>query len=102
MNFAQMLSMDVKPLPAHPREKNNKWRDPTVMHEARHSKAVAKYRNAIGKEWLKTVEIAERLGMGRMSIFKQLVRYTELGILERQPVGGKYNHHRGWEWRVTK
>jgi len=102
MNFAQMLSMDVKPLPdtRAPKEKNKKWRDPTVMHEARHSKAVEKYCNAIGSEWRKTVEIADRLGMHRMSIFKQLVRYVELGILERRPVSEEYNHHTGWEWRV--
>ncbi len=102
MNFAAMLAMDVKPLPVHPREKNSQWRDPTPMHEARHSKAVAKYCNAIGSEWRKTVEIADRLGMHRMSIFKQLVRYLQLGILERRPLGGKpYNHHTGWEWRVS-
>lgn len=101
MNFAQMLSMDVKPLPAHPREKKS-WRDPTVMHIARHTNAVEKYRKAVGPEWSKTVEIAERLGMARMSIFKQLVRYTALGILERRPVSDTYNHHTGWEWRVSK
>jgi hypothetical protein len=102
MRFAQMLSMDVKPLPMHPREKNNKWRDPTAMHVARHTNAVEKYRKAVGPEWSKTVEIAERLGMARMSIFKQLVRYTALGILERRPVSDTYNHHTGWEWRVAK
>jgi hypothetical protein len=101
MRFAQMLAMDVKPRAAMPSEKKS-WRDPTVMHIARHTNAVEKYRRAIGSEWLKTVEIAERLGMSRMSIFKQLVRYTALGILERRPVSDTYNHHTGWEWRVAK
>ncbi len=80
MNFAEMLAMDVKPLPdtRAPRETNKKWRDPTVMHEARHRNGVKKYCTAIGNEWLKTVEIAERLGMGRMSIYKQLVRYYNM------------------------
>ena len=102
MNFAAMLAMDVKPLPdtRTPKEKNRQWRDPTVMHEARHNNAVKKYCEAIGHEWSKTVDIAERLGMARVSIFKQLVRYANLGILERKPVDDPYNHHTGWEWRV--
>jgi hypothetical protein len=101
MNFAQMLSMDVKPLPdtMEPREKKE-WRDPTVMHEARRSASVKKYCKAIGSEWTKTVVVAERLGMCRMSIFKQLVRYRELGFIERRAVSEPYNHHTGWEWRV--
>ena len=101
MTFAQMLTMDVKPLPdtRAPKEKKQ-WRDPTVMHEARHSNAVEKYCKAIGYEWVKTVDIAERLGMERMSIFKQLVKYHELGILERKPVDEPYNHHTGWYWRI--
>ena len=102
MNFAQMLAMDVQPIPdtRAPRVKKS-WRDPTVMHEARHSHAVAKYCKAIGTEWSTTAAIADRLGMERMSIFKQLVRYADIEILERRPLGGKpYNHHTGWEWRV--
>lgn len=100
MNFAQMLAMDVKPRVAMPSEKKS-WRDPTAMHIARHTNAVEKYRMAIGTEWSKTIEIAVRLGMSRMSIFKQLVRYTDIGILDRRPLDGKpYNHHTGWEWRV--
>jgi predicted Rossmann fold nucleotide-binding protein DprA/Smf involved in DNA uptake len=102
MNFAQMLAMDVKPLPdtRAPRETNKLWRDPTVMHEARHRNGVKKYCAAIGHEWLKTVEVAERLNMARMSIYKQLVKYVALGILEQRPVDKPYNHHTGWEWRV--
>lgn len=104
MNFARMLMMDVKPLPdtREPKKgKRNAWRDPSHMHKARHRDSVEKYKEAIGYEWTTTVAIAERLGMARMSIFKQLVRYAELGILERRPLGGDpYNHHYGWEWRV--
>ena len=103
MNFAQMLAMDVKPLPdtRAPRETNKLWRDATVMHVARHTTAVAKYRDAVGPHWVTTAMVALRLGMERMSIFKQLVKYHELGILERRPLGGEtYNHHTGWEWRM--
>ena len=101
MNFAQMLTMDVKPLPdtRAPKEKKQ-WRDPTVMHEARHSNAVEKYCKAIGEEWVKTTDIADRLGMERTSIFTRLTEYHKKGILDRRPLGGKpYNHHTGWEWR---
>jgi hypothetical protein len=101
MKFAQMLAIDVKPLPSLPSEKRN-WRDPTVMHEARHTTAVAKYSKAVGPNWSRTADIADRLGMERMSIFKQLVRYAEIGILERRPVSKPYNHHTGWEWRTVK
>jgi len=95
MNFAQMLAMDVKPLPDCPAKATE------AMHEARHSKTVEKYCNAIGYDWVKTAEIADRLGMSRLSIFNRLVVYAEKEILERRPLGGKpYNHHYGWEWRV--
>jgi predicted Rossmann fold nucleotide-binding protein DprA/Smf involved in DNA uptake len=100
MNFAQMLMQDVKPLPAVPPKK--KWvRSTEAMSRAKHSKTVEKYCAAIGKEWVKTADVAERLKMARMSIFHRLVKYHEKGILDRRPLGGKpYNHHTGWEWKV--
>ena len=104
MNFAQMLAMDVKPLPdTLGREKTKKdWeRDFKTMQKANHSKAVDKYCDAIGEEWVKTADIADRLGMGRTSIFTRLTNYYKQGILDRRPLGGKpYNHHYGWEWKV--
>ena len=76
--------------------------DPSYMHRARHSTAVAKYCNAIGTEWVKTSTIASRMGMITTSIFKQLIAYEDKGILVRRPAGGadEYNHHIGWEWKV--
>jgi hypothetical protein len=103
MNFAQMLAMDVKPLPdtRAPKEEKKWERATDAMHEAKHTKTVEKYCEAIGTAWVKTADVAVRLGMERMSIFKQLVKYHSLGLLDRRPLGGKpYNHHTGWEWRV--
>ena len=50
MNFAQMLAMDVKPLPdtRAPKEEKKWQRATDAMHEAKHSKAVDKYCEAIG------------------------------------------------------
>ena len=104
MNFAQMLAMDVKPLPdSLGREKKKKdWeRSTKEMQQAKHTKTVEKYCEAIGTVWVKTADIADRLGMDRTSIFTRLVEYHKKGILDRRPLGGKpYNHHTGWEWRV--
>lgn len=102
MNFAQMLAMDVKPLPDCPGRTKEKWERATdAMHKAKHSKTVEKYCKAIGYEWSKTADVADRLGMDRTSIFTRLVEYHKKGILDRRPLGGKpYNHHTGWEWRV--
>lgn len=102
MNFVQMLMQDIKPLPDTQGRKGVTWRrDTETANKAVRSKAIDKYCKAIGGEWSKTADIAVRLGMERMSIFKQLVKYHSLGLLERRPLGGKpYNHHTGWEWRV--
>lgn len=101
MNFAQMLGMDVKPLPDTREPKGKDWkRNTRTANIVVRTKAITKYCEAIGHEWIKTVEIAERLNKARTSIFKQLVKYHELGILERRPVSKPYNHHTGWYWRV--
>ena len=102
MNFAQMLTMDVKPLPDTLGRGRTTWkRDTKTANKVVQSKAIRKYLAAVGDEWSKTADIAVRLGMERMSIFKQLVKYHSLGLLDRRPLGGKpYNHHTGWEWRV--
>jgi hypothetical protein len=71
MNFAQMLAMDVKPLPdTLGREKTKDWeRDFKTMQKVKHTKTVEKYCEAIGTVWVKTADVADRLGMDRTSIF---------------------------------
>jgi hypothetical protein len=102
MNFAQMLTMDVKPLPDTRGRTGKTWkRNTKVANAVVQSKAVRKYTAAISHDWTKTADIATRLGMERMSVFKQLAKYVRLGILERRPLSGKpYSRHTGWEWRV--
>jgi hypothetical protein len=104
MNFAQMLAMDVKPLPdtlGRGETKKDWERDFKTMQKVKHSKTVEKYCKAIGYEWVKTADVAGILGMERTSIFTRLVDYYKKGILDRRPLDGKpYNHHTGWEWRV--
>jgi Fic family protein len=99
MNFAQMLATEVKPqrLDGH-----KTWtRNTKVANVVVQSKAIRKYTAAVSRDWTKTVDIATRLGMERMSVFKQLAKYVRLGILERRPLGGRpFNQHTGWEWRV--
>jgi hypothetical protein len=97
-----MLAMDVKPLPNTREPKGKDWkRDTHTANTVVRTKAIAKYCDAVGPKWTSTAAIGVRLGMERMSIFKQLVKYHGLGFLERRPLGGKpYNHHTGWEWRV--
>jgi len=102
MNFAQMLTMDVKPIPDTQGRAEKTWkRDTKTANAVVQSKAIRKYTVAVGRDWTKTVDIAVRLGMERMSVFKQLAKYVRLGILERRPLGGRpFNQHTGWEWRV--
>jgi transcriptional regulator of acetoin/glycerol metabolism len=101
MNFAQMLAMSAN---AQPRAADKSWTRNT--HDAsvvRQSKTLQKYTAAIGCDWRSTAAIAERLGMERTSMFKQLGKYMSLGVIERRPLNGKpYNHHAGWEWRMAK
>lgn len=105
MNFAQMLMQDVQPLPdtrdpARHKRKNT-WTDVDKLHTARHLEAVGRYKEAVGPDWRKATIIAKRLGMSRDAIFKQLITYTEQGILEQRPAGGgEFNRRKGFEWRV--
>jgi predicted Rossmann fold nucleotide-binding protein DprA/Smf involved in DNA uptake len=102
LSFAQMLAMDVKPLPDTRDKVEKKWqRSVEAMQQAKHTNTVEKYCDAIGEEWVKTADVADRLGMERTSIFTRLVDYHKKGILDRRPLGGKpYSAYRGWEWKV--
>lgn len=99
MRLAQMLMMDVKPLPD---TRQNTWkRDTKTANKVVRGAAIKRYMKAIGTEWVSTCGVSDRLGLGRQSVFKQLVLYYEMDILERRPLGGKsFSARRGWEWRV--
>lgn len=113
MNFAQMLMQDVKPLPPATAEgqrkakvtrvKKNTWSDMTKARVVRCAETLEKYRKAVGPEWRSACSIAERAGMARASMFKQLEVYVAKGVLERRAAGGKaFNRRSGWEWRVVE
>ena len=102
MNFAQMLMMDVKPLPDTRPVKTETWKRNTAIANAKvTSTAKAKYMAAIGPEWVSSTTIADRLGTTTAAISKQLTKYEAKGFIERRPVGGRpFNNRTGYEWRV--
>jgi len=107
MNFAEMLMQEVKPQPPTRREdrekktKKNTWSDMSKARVVRIAETREKYLAAVGEEWRNAVSIAERAGMARASMFKQLEVYVSKGVLEQRPAGGKpFNRRSGWEWRV--
>ena len=99
MNFAQMLMMDVKPLPD---TRPKVWkRNTDVANVKVTSAAKEKYMAAIGPEWVSSTKIADRLGTTTAAISKQLTKYEAKGFIERRPVGGRpFNNRTGYEWRV--
>ena len=99
MNFAQMLMMDVKPLPD---TRPKVWKRKKDLANAKvTSAAKEKYMAAIGPEWVSSTKIADRLGTTTAAISKQLTKYEAKGFIERRPVGGRpFNNRTGYEWRV--
>ena len=93
MNFAQML---LTAPPVRREEKKTWQRDTTNAVAFRLANVIEKYR-AVWRddEWLIVAEIAARLGYGRMSIFKTLVRMEEKGLLERRQVDARTQE---WRW----
>jgi hypothetical protein len=65
--------------------------------------AQKKYAQAIGDAWVGTHVIEDRLGMGRSSALKVLLKQLEQGLVERRPAGGApFNRRKGWEWKCVK
>ena len=102
MNLLQMLELANKPIvrthvPRKPRSGN-----PSPKHvnanRAKHEKTVAKYK-AVMKDWLPTVIIEERLGMGRGTVLPVLVKWEKRGLVEKRPAGEPFNRSKGYEWR---
>ena len=99
MNFAQMLMMDVKPLPD---TRPKVWKRKKDLADINTTAVVKeKYMAAIGPEWVSSTKIADRLGTTIAAISKQLTKYEAKGFIERRPVGGRpFNNRTGYEWRV--
>ena len=107
MNISQMLFSKVTPLSEYqpmPEEKKklHKMEYEITINVRRHSDTLDKYRSAWkeGEVWLTTMEIERRLGMSKTSCANTLKRWLdEYKLLERKPVGDKYNPKIGYQWR---
>lgn len=115
MNFAQMLSCQVKPLSAYSadrREESKKRRakrkrgglnDGTL---SLHEEAVARYRSAWkeGEVWVLAKTVEHRLGLDRSTVLTALRKWhSKYGLLERRPAENRpFNKRRGYEWRWVK
>ena len=74
-------------------------RNMAAANKAKHEKAVARYRAAMGSEWVRTPTIEARLGLCRTACYETLMTYLKMGLMERRPVGEVYVKNKGHEWR---
>lgn len=52
-----------------------------------------------GRDWFTTEKVAKSLGWQPNYVSNQLKELTEAGLVERQPITGRYGLH--YEWRRT-
>lgn len=109
MNLMQMLNATVTPLSEYQpscRPKKPRSGNPKPQHNkanvARTDKAVKRYKEAIGPEWISTETVARRLDTTPSCVQKTLAKYHAKGILERRNADGAdyYTRFKGYEWRV--
>ena len=100
MRFADMLLGAAFTPPPKPKQVVPvRIRNMAAANKARHNKAVARYRAAMGEEWVRTPVIEARMGVCRTACYETLMTYLKMGLLERRPVGEVYCKNRGHEWR---
>jgi hypothetical protein len=119
VNFAQMLLSPCTPLSEYqtpcqkvkraPKSKAAKeeGRTEAQVHSTRNAQrarriqTVAKYKAAMGNEWMTTRAIEDRLGSGHSTAGQNLYRYLTLGMVERRNAGNtpEHNSRKGYEWR---
>ena len=106
MNVAQMLMQTVTPLAERDPDPNRKIKrphrhstNPTAANNARRTKAEARYKAAIGTDWVHKTVIEDRLGISRTASNDALASYLSRGLVERRPIGGVFVQTRGYEWR---
>ena len=100
MNFTQMLLAASFPPPPKPKQATpTRLRNMAAANKAKHEKAVARYRAAMGSEWVRTPVIEARMGVCRTACYETLMTYLKLGLLKRRPVGEVYCKNKGHEWR---
>lgn len=103
MNLLDMLEQASKPVERTFKPRKPRSGNPSPKHvnanRAKHEKTIAKYKAVMRDNWLPTVVIEERLGMGRGTVLPVLSKWEKRGIVERRPVGENFNRRSGYEWR---
>ncbi len=85
-----------------PSGKKRTWhRSVESANEARRDQAIARYRGAMGSDWITTSVVESRLGICRGGALDQLKKWEGLGLLEsRERIPG--SRRGGFEWRWKK
>lgn len=103
MNFAQMLMAPFEiPYPEQPKKRrDNPNPDASLGWKVKMAKTEAKYRAAMGNEWMETREIERRLGLPSSAARSYLIRRLEEEKVGRRKVGPEdsWNRNKGYEWR---
>lgn len=115
MSLVQQLFATVTPLSDYQKDcekrqaeraktKQNWKRNNIAANKAIHEAAVAKYKAAMGDEWVLTTIIESRLGMSRSSCTPNLMKWEDQGIVEkrRKDAGRDWVKSDGNEWRFVK
>ena len=103
MNLLSMLELANKPIVRTYVPRKSRSGNPSPKHvnanRAKHERTLAKYKAVMRDYWLPTVVIEERMGMNRGTVLPVLSKWEKKGIVERRPVGEKFNRRNGYEWR---
>jgi hypothetical protein len=100
-----MLKAPVTPLSAYQPVCKPRGGNPRPNNKAANAvkttKALLRYKKAVGLSWTPTATVAARMGVASSYISKTLRKYHDAGIIERRPYRGEpYNKNKGYEWRV--
>lgn len=102
MSFTQMLLALAaqSPPPIKATKLSTEVRYCQNANDARHKRAVERYKAVMGTDWVRTKVIESRLGYVQSACYDALNSYLKLGIIERRPVGGGvFIRIKGYEWR---
>lgn len=102
--LVKMLNAHVTPLSERmpPQSKISVKRAATKAALSSHDKTVARYAAVMNGEWVTTMELETRLGVGRSCVIGTLVKWEAKDIVERRKpcADREWNKKRGFEWRM--
>lgn len=94
MSFVSSMLLGTMPSAQKPNpELRRRVRAPTDKSTV---KALAKYAEVMGDEWVKSMEIGRRLGVQNGSLQATLRRWYAKGLVDRREAD------KGYEWKVLK